>query len=305
MPVLVEATRLTSDLSLAGLLPEYRAMPCSRMEMLALVQRGVEQGDGIGMADSVSLRINGKADASTGIDLCTQLLSAHLPLLAKPDSKDVFILGLGSGVSGGAAIAHPITNLVIAENCAPVFRATRYFDHWNRGVLTNPVVRPWLEDARTVLKLSPKTYDVIITEPSNPWTVGIGSVFTLEFYELAAKRLKPGGMILQWFHIYENNDALVVLVLRTVNRVFPHMEIWDCGAGDVLIMASQQPWDSSPEALRVGFSRPEVKKDMADAQNAGVNSTPSFFINGIPVVGAQGYQAFSDVIDRELAKGKK
>jgi hypothetical protein len=103
---------------------------------------------------------------------------------------------------------------------------------------------------------------VIITEPSNPWTAGIGSVFTLEFYELAAKRLKPGGIILQWFHIYENNDGLVAMVLRTVGRVFPHMEIWDCGAGDVLIMASQRPWDSSPEALRAGFSRPEVKKDM-------------------------------------------
>jgi hypothetical protein len=82
----------------------------------------VEQGDNIGTSDSVSLRINGKADASSAIDLNTQLLSGHLPLLAKPDSKDVFILGLGSGITGGAVIAHPVTNLVIADNCEPVFR---------------------------------------------------------------------------------------------------------------------------------------------------------------------------------------
>ena len=222
----------------------------------------VEQGDGIAIAPDVALRINGKADASSGRDMCTQLLSAHLPLLAKADAKDVFILGLGSGISAGAAIAHPITNLVIADNCAPVFRAARFFDQWNRGVLTNPVVRPRIEDGRTLFKLSPQTYDVIITEPSNPWTVGIGSVFTLEFYELAAKRLKPGGIILQWFHLYENSDALVALVLRTVGRVFPFMEIWDCGSGDVLIMASQQSWESSPDAFRTAFNRPEVKKDM-------------------------------------------
>lgn len=222
----------------------------------------VEQGDGVGVGSDLALRINGKADASSGTDMCTQLLSGHLPLLAKPDAKDVFVLGLGSGITGGAVTAHPVTNLVVADNCEPVFRAARYFDSWNRGVLTNPVTRIWVEDARAVLKLSPQKYDVIITEPSNPWTAGIGSVFTLEFYELAARRMKPGGIILQWFHIYENSDPLVALVLRTVGRVFPYLEIWDCGAGDVLIMASSQPWDSSPDALRVAFNRPEVKKDM-------------------------------------------
>jgi spermidine synthase len=222
----------------------------------------VEQGDGIGILPDVTLRINGKADASTSTDMCTQLLSGHLPMLARPDAKDVFVLGFGSGVTAGAVLGHPVTNLVIVDNCAPVFRAGRHFEPWNRGVLTNPITRAIVEDARTVLKLSPKQYDAIITEPSNPWTAGIGSVFTLEFYGAVAKRLKPGGILLQWFHLYENNDALVAMVLRTVGRVFPHMEIWDCGAGDVLIMASQQPWDSSPDAYRSAFNRPEVKSDM-------------------------------------------
>jgi spermidine synthase len=222
----------------------------------------VEKGDGIALAPELALRINGKADASSAQDMCTQLLSGHLPLLARPDSKDVFILGVGSGVTAGAVSAHPITNLVLVDNCAPIFRAARHFDRFNRGVLTNPVTRARVEDARAMLKLSPQKYDALITEPSNPWTVGIGSVFTLEFYELAARRLKPGGIILQWFHIYENNDRLVTMVLRTVGRVFSFMEIWDCGSGDILIMASQQPWNSGPDAWRTAFERPEVKKDM-------------------------------------------
>jgi predicted membrane-bound spermidine synthase len=221
----------------------------------------VEQGDGTFVGDALALRINGKPDASSYRDMCTQLLSGHLPLLARPESKDVFILGVGSGITGGAVVGHPVTNLTLVDNCAPIFRAAREFDRFNRGVLTNPVVRSRVEDARTVLKLSPQKYDVLITEPSNPWTAGIGSVFTLEFYELVASRLKTGGILLQWFHLYENNDALVALVLRTVGRTFPFMEIWDCGAGDVLIMASQRPWNSSPDAFRVAFERPGPKGD--------------------------------------------
>ncbi|HZO84985.1 MAG TPA: hypothetical protein VFC26_07220, partial [Verrucomicrobiae bacterium] len=115
-------------------------------------------------------------------------------------------------------------------------------------------------------------------EPSNPWTAGIGSVFTLEFYELVASRLKSGGILLQWFHLYENNDALVALVLRTVGRVFPSMEIWDCGAGDVLIMASQQPWNSSPDAFRAAFERPEVKRDF---QFLGIKSPEALMLRQV------------------------
>ena len=83
--------------------------------------------------------------------------------------------------------------IVVAENCQPVIDASEFFRSWNRDILHDPRTHLWVEDARTVLKLQPQLYDVIITEPSNPWTVGVGSVFSQEFYNLAARRLKPGG----------------------------------------------------------------------------------------------------------------
>src|SRR6185503_6861026 len=118
----------------------------------------VEHGDGTEAPSDLGLRINGKTDASSRVDLSTQLLVAHLPMAARPESKDVFILGLGSGITGGAALGHPIDHLVIAENCEPVVRAARFFDQWNAGVLTDPRVRIRIEDARTLLKLSPQLY---------------------------------------------------------------------------------------------------------------------------------------------------
>lgn len=222
----------------------------------------VEEVDGIIAPASLGLRINGKPDAGTGLDLSTQFLLANLPLMVKPEAKDVFVLGLGSGITAGAVLPYPVEKLVIAENCAPVIRAARLFGDWNRHVLDDPRTHVETEDARTVLKLHPQKYDVIITEPSNPWTVGIGSVFSREFYELAAQHLKPGGIVSQWFHVYEMNDDILKLVLRTFNSVFPYMEVWDTRNGDIVMLGSMQPWPTGPDVFRQGFAINRVRTDM-------------------------------------------
>ena len=223
----------------------------------------VEEVDGIIAPASLGLRINGKPDASTGLDLSTQFLLANLPMMVKPEAKDVFVLGLGSGITAGALVPYPIERIDIAENCAPVIRAARLFGDWNRHVLDDPRTHVEIEDARTVLKLHRQLYDVIVTEPSNPWTVGIGSVFSREFYELAASHLKPGGVVSQWFHVYEMNDAVLSLVLRTFGSVFPYMEVWDARNGDIIMLGSRQPWRTGPEVFRQGFAINRVRTDMA------------------------------------------
>ena len=223
----------------------------------------VERGDSIEAKDDIGLRINGKVDASSQFDLSTQYLLAHLPMAARPESKEVFVLGLGSGITAGALLAHPVEHVTIAENCEPVLRAAQFFAKWNRSPLANARVRVRNEDARTVLKLSPQKYDVIISEPSNPWMIGVGSVFSLEFYRLAASRLTEGGLMCQWFHIYEMKDDIIGLVLRSFGSVFPYVEIWDPGAGDIILLGGIRPWKSSPEVYQQTFDRAEVRKDFA------------------------------------------
>src|SRR5262249_38741355 len=106
-------------------------------------------------------------------------------------------------------------------------------------------------------------YDVIISEPSNPWMVGVGSVFSREFYQIAASRLKPGGLMAQWFHTYEMSDDIVFMVLRTFASVFPDMEIWDVGGGDVFLLGSDQPWPTGPEVYRRAFQLGPPRLDLA------------------------------------------
>jgi spermidine synthase len=233
----------------------------------------VERGDGKGALAHTWLRINGKTDASSEGDLATQFLLAHIPLLSKPDAKDVFVLGFGSGITCGAALTHPIQSLTLAENCEPVLRAGKFFEEKNRSALNDPRMKVFYEDARAILKLNPKQYDIIISEPSNPWTAGVGSVFSKEFYELAAKRLGPNGLMVQWFHTYEMTDELMALILRTFHETFPSFEIWDAQAGDLILVGSKTPWQSNPEIYKKNFLKDEPLKQL---QTIGL-STPEQF----------------------------
>ena len=113
----------------------------------------VEQVDGVIAPASLGLRINGKPDAGTQLDISTQFLLAHLPMLARPGARNVFVLGLGSGITAGTVLDYPIERLDVAENCEPVVRAARLFGGWNHHVLDQPRTHVWHEDARTVLKL--------------------------------------------------------------------------------------------------------------------------------------------------------
>jgi spermidine synthase len=227
----------------------------------------VEQGKpfpGISSSSDRGLRVNGKPDATTHADFNTQMLIAHLPMLARPEAKDMFIFGLGSGISVGGLRSYPgVEKIYVAENCEPVVRASKFFNEENRNILSDPRTKLWHEDARTVLKLNPQQYDVIVAQPSNPWTAGIGSVFSREFFQLCSSRLKPGGIMVQWFHLYEMHDGIVELVLRTFTSVFPNVEIWDSCDGDIILLGSQQPWTSSPEVFAKSFSVPGVKADFA------------------------------------------
>jgi spermidine synthase len=249
-----------SNFSLAALAKRRELVQLVFYEDAADATVSVERVKG---SEELSLRINGKVDASSSGDGSTQLLLAYLPLMAKPASKDVFCFGMGSGITGGATLNYPIDHLTVAENCEPVLRAARLFDPWNNGVELETRTRIYHEDARTTLKLSPQKYDVIIAEPSNPWMIGVASVFTREFYQLAAKRLKPGGIMTQWFHTYEMDDRTAEVVLRTFGTVFPKMEIWDAGEGDIILLGSDRAWQSDPEVYQHALERAGPRKGLA------------------------------------------
>jgi spermidine synthase len=142
------------------------------------------------------LRANGKTEASTGPDMHTQLVAGHLPLLLHGAPRRVLVIGLASGITVGAVARHPVERIDVVEIEPAMTRAAQFFRRENRDVLADPRVTVVIADARSYLLTRADRYDVIISEPSNPWIGGVATLFTSEFYALAARRLAPGGLML-------------------------------------------------------------------------------------------------------------
>ncbi|MFC2154869.1 hypothetical protein ACFLRB_00045 [Acidobacteriota bacterium] len=145
----------------------------------------------------VVLKINGKNEASNGPrDFETKLSQGHLPLLAS-DAKRVAVIGLGSGMTTGAILSHPVKQVDVFEIEPAVVEAARFFDELTGNPLDDPRLRLIMGDARSQLLKSDTLYDLIVSEPSNIWISGVANLFTKDFFTLAASRLKRDGIFSQ------------------------------------------------------------------------------------------------------------
>jgi spermidine synthase len=213
--------------------------------------------------DMISLKVNGKTDASTGADMMTQVLLGELPLMLKPAARDALLVGWGSGVTAGSILRHPVEHLDAVELIPAVVDASHFFDRENRNALDDDRLDLHLEDAKSFLARDGRLYDVIVSEPSNPWMAGVGDLFTTGFYARARARLAPGGLMVQWFHAYEMNDELFRMTLRTFRSSFPSVTLWNVVDNDVLLVGSVEPFAPDFAAMERAFKSPAIKNDLA------------------------------------------
>ena len=215
------------------------------------------------LTGTTTLAVDGKTDASNRGDMLTQKLIAHIPLLLHEDPKDVFILGLGSGMTVGAALTHPIARLDVVELSPEVVEASDFFKVENRNALDDPRTHLIIGDGRSHLTLTDRKYDVIISEPSNPWIAGVSSLFTKEYFESARDRLKPDGIICQWVNGYNISAADLKSVLATFTSVFSRGRVLLVGSNDVLMIATLRDQPLPDHAIQERLRRPEVAEDLA------------------------------------------
>jgi spermidine synthase len=195
-----------------------------------------------------SIVVNGKSDGALVGDYTTMALSALLPALMAERNERAFVIGLGTGVTVGELAALDATReVVVAEISQGVIAANPLFEPENLAPLQSPKVEVIRADAYRALLRSSGQYDVIVSEPSNPWVMGVEMLYSREFLEAARGNLAPGGVYGQWFHLYESNTEIVELVLRNYASVFPHVSVW---------------FTSGPDLLLLGFDRPERALDV-------------------------------------------
>ncbi len=192
------------------------------------------------LTGTTSMAIDGKVDASNAGDMLTQRMLGLLPILIHGNPLEICIIGLGSGVTLGSALAPGnVRHADVVEISPEVVEASHFFDRENGGALAKPGVRLIVGDGRSHLLLTPKQYDVIVSEPSNPWMAGVASLFTREFFEAARARLKPDGLLCQWAHTYDISAGDLQSIVRTFGSVFPEGTLWMVGGGDLLLIGAR------------------------------------------------------------------
>jgi predicted membrane-bound spermidine synthase len=186
-----------------------------------------------------AILVNGKSDGSIVGDYTTMGMLAMVPALMADRHERCFVIGWGTGVSTGELAALRDTREVqVAEISQGVLDAAPLFSPGNLDAVDSPKVRAFRGDAYRTLLQSQDRYDVIVSEPSNPWVTGVEMLYSVEFLEAARDHLNPGGIYAQWFHLYETDRPVVELVLRTYAAVFPHVSVWYTEHNDVMLIGA-------------------------------------------------------------------
>lgn len=222
---------------------------------------GVESSVGIVGSYGLSFMVNGKSDGNALGDAGTQVMSGLLGALVHPNPRRSMVIGLGTGSTAGWLGSVPEMERVDVVEIEPaILRFARQCEDVNERVLDNPKVNVHLDDAREVLLASKESYDVIFSEPSNPYRAGISSLFSREFYQAVKKRLAPGGIFLQWLQTYEVDARTVRSVYATLSSEFGAVETWQTQGGDLILMATEQPLRHDLERMRARVSQEPYRR---------------------------------------------
>jgi spermidine synthase len=195
-----------------------------------------------------SLRTNGKSDGAVNMDEngarvsdeVTMTLTAAIPLAFRPDASTAAVIGIGTGLTTHTLLGSSTLRSVETVEIEPAMaEAARRFAPRNSNAFADPRSHIVFDDAKTFFSTYNRKYDIIVSEPSNPWVSGVSSLFTSEFYRLARRHLNENGILLQWFQMYEMDASLIASVLRALGESFPDYAVFAATGGDLLIVAGE------------------------------------------------------------------
>jgi hypothetical protein len=209
----------------------------------------------------VTLHVNGKPDGSAregegtpSPDEITMTLLGALPLIYAPQARQVAVIGFGTGISSQVLLASPrLQGLDTIEIEPAVVRAAERFRPRNARAYDDPRSQVHYEDAKTYFASRRQLYDVIVSEPSNPWVSGVATLFSAEFYREVHRRLAPGGLLVQWLQVYEMTPQVLASVLEALSREFPHYVLWTSNHFDLIVVAARDGMVPEPQAAALQY----------------------------------------------------
>lgn len=220
---------------------------------------------------SRSLFVNGKSDGNTRGDYFTTVMLGAIPALLNQNPESVYVIGYGTGITiGTLGVFRDVKTIDVAEISGTILENASLFDSYNGNVSQNPKVRRHEIDAFRYLSSSQK-YDLIVSEPSNPWVTGIENLYSQEFYEKAKKSLSSHGYLVQWIHTYSFNDDLLKMVFKTMGTSFPYISVFQLKGGDLALLGALEPFQKENlESVARRLEEPAAKMLLESAGIVGV-----------------------------------
>ena len=213
-----------------------------------------------------ALFLNGKSDGSAIGDAPTQIMGGMVGAILHPHPRKALVIGLGTGSSAGWLGAIPSVERVdVVELEAAVIEAAPVFETVNKDVLGNAKVHLLIGDAREAVLTGRRRYDLVFSEPSNPFRAGVSSLYTREFYQGIAARLDEGGLFLQWLQAYEIDPGTIQTIYASLGSVFPFVETWQTKKRDLLLVASLEPVSYDVSRLRARIAEEPYRSALAVA----------------------------------------
>lgn len=215
----------------------------------------------------ISLMVNGKVDASAkgDNDVATQIMIGQLPLLLQKDPKNIFMVGYASGITAGSILTHKSVEKLIAAEISPsVVEASRLFSKYNNNALEDPRLDLRIKDARHTLMVSDEKFDVIVSQPSNPWIKGQSALFSYDWYRIVNEHLEDDGIFMQWLPAYSISEDNLKIILNTLDKSFKTLTLWtSTSPGDLIILATKtDSFVSSNKRLLERMEQPLVKQQL-------------------------------------------
>lgn len=191
-------------------------------------------------------------------------LQALIPLIVHSDEpSSVLVIGLGTGITAGAALRYPLERRVVAELLPAVLRAAQNFKG-NYDATSDPRLDIRLRDGRRELLKSQEQYDVITLEPPPPAAAGVVNLYSVDFYRLARERLRSGGIMAQWLPLGTQNDEDTRSLVRSFLDVFPHASLWTTDIHEMLLLGSDAPLKLDASRIAERFHQPDVARALAE-----------------------------------------
>ena len=260
---------------------QLRAWEKSGRRVIFWERDGVESSVALAAEDNgYAFIVNGKSDGSARGDAGTQVMLGLLGAFRHPKPARGLVIGLGTGSSAGWLAAIPSMERVDVVELEPVvLDVARASTPVNHGAMTNPKLHVTVGDARETLLTSRDRYDVIASEPSNPFRAGVASLFTIEYYQAARARLTEDGVFAQWVQGYEIDAPTLRTIYATMAAVFPQVETWQSAQSDLVLLGTARPGRYNAAALRARIAEEPFKSAMASTWRAvDINGVLAHFL---------------------------